>query len=245
MPQTRPWFRVLLGKLKRSENPDKHLEQMARNSPNTENVFDLGVSARELQAAVKAMRKDLRELHVQIKNHLERYQKYLQAADEASGITATDHKLDAQDQLEDAQDKHNEYDALASKYQVLRRALKKWERIQRRRERQREYNVDVGDLNLDKARQRIEELEEADQIEQQNADRLRSQLDMLGRTAEPDFEDVDKDLEELEKDRLTESTSDDWDLTTVETESDHQEEDLPESLHSDDPLTMEDLDEMT
>lgn len=244
MPRRRAWFSALIGRLKGSKNPDKQLERLARETADAENVFGLGVSARELQSAVKAMRNDLRQLNVQIKGHLERYQKHLKASDEATGITATDHKLDAQDELEDAQDKHSEYNSLASKYQVLRRALKKWRRIQRRKQRQREYNVDVGNLDLDKARRRIEELEEAGQIEQQNADRLRSQLDMLGSSAEPDFADVDKDLEELENDRLTESTSDDWDLSQIDEETEAETDDLPEDLETDDPLTMEDLEEL-
>lgn len=236
MPQRRAWVGTLIQRLKRSGNPEAKLDEMVE--PNAD-VLGLGVSTTELTNAVTAMRDDLRSLSRDIRKHLERYQEYLQAAEQTDGIDATDYKMDAQAELEDAQEKRTEYDALAKKYQVLRRALKKWERVQRRKQRQREYEVDLTQIDIEAARRKIEELEEEGQIEQQNADRLRRQLDMLGTTAEPDLGDVNKDLAELEKDRLSSKRDDDWDLDTVS-----DTDDTTDLEDTSDPLTMEDLQDL-
>lgn len=243
MPQRRRWVSRLIRRLKRSGEPEEELDRMAVKAESAEDVFGLGVTSDELQEAVQAMRDDLRELSREIRNHLNRYQKYLHHSDQTTGIDATDFRLDAQAELEDAQDKHEEYNSLAAKYQVLRRALKKWERIQRRERRQRKYEVDMGEIDVDQARREIERLEEEGQIEHQNADRLRRQLDMLGDTAEPDLEDVNKDLEELEKERLSSQRDDEWDLDSVGAPREGTETEL-EDDPTEDPITMEDLEEL-
>jgi len=240
MPQRRPWFETFINRLFQSGEPEAELDRMAAKTENTEDVFGLGVSETELRDAISAMRDDLSSLSGDIRRHLQHYQEYLQASIDATGIDATDLEMDAQAELSDAKDKHAEYNSLASKYQVLRRALKKWQRSQRRKQRQREYAVDLGELDVDEARRKIEALEEEGQIEQQNADRLRRQLDMLGDSAEPDLDDVEKDLAELEKDQLEQERNDKWDLSaTSETEDEGVEEDI-----EDDPITMDDLEKL-
>lgn len=237
MVEKRSWIRDLLKWDRRSEDLERELDAMVEDTSDVEeDVFGLGVSLDELRAAVCDHKKDMRKLKAVKRNHLEKYKKYLDEIKqqrEERGFADTDLKVEAQDHLDAYEDLDEEFDSVGQQFQVLKKVKRKYERYLRRRRRHERRGFSVHDVDMTGLSNRVEELSEEEQMEEQAAEELDRELGMLGASAEPDLEDVNKKIDEIEKERS--KADDDW----LDKRLDSQESERAEEESSVDELLRE------
>jgi len=161
-----------------------------------EQVLQSDVDRGTLKLDVDTREDDLKNLHVQIRTHWQKYQDWLEKARENSGINETKAKTKAKQAKKAAKDKEQLYKLLWKELDSLKNALRKDEQIQILSGGR--YEVEFGDLSGSAVEKASEQYEESIRRREMTVQQFQQSMDRMDEDVEIDFSDVDKDVAELE-----------------------------------------------
>lgn len=187
-----------------SSNPQEFLEveelrEFSYFEPGQDEVFNLGLSEKEMTQDLEDRRQVIHRLKIQIRNHWKRYKQYLEQVSGEIGAERVEAESLAKNEKAAAKDKERLFKLVIKEYLILGDALRKhyrrkfWEN-----QKQLGFRFDFGEVDVPEFRSDMEDIAEIQQLEIHQREEFAQELKLTEEDVELDFSDIEKDVEELE-----------------------------------------------